>query len=78
MAIVDMSNEDDLGFTFPNKPSELRRMPDEELAVLYRKLASGSQHPFDTRIERELSFGLLAALIGFKKSSDQASRVVIG
>jgi hypothetical protein len=60
----DMSNEDELGQTFPANPSELRTMPDEELAVLYRKLAYGSKHPYDTRIERELSFRLLAAFHG--------------
>jgi hypothetical protein len=70
-------NEDELGFSFPSKPSELRELPLTDLATTYRRLAYSSKHPFDAMVERELSIRLVAALIGFKKASDRASIVLI-
>jgi hypothetical protein len=45
MAMVDKANEDDLGLSFPGKPSELRAISDEELAILYRKRRLRRQAP---------------------------------
>jgi hypothetical protein len=70
-------DEDDLGYTFPSKPSELRGLTDEELAATYRKLAYANKHPFSAMVEQELSIRLVAALVGFRRASDRASRVVI-
>lgn len=72
------ADEDDLSYTFPSRPSELRRLTDEELAVVYRKVAYANQHPFDAKVEQELSIRLVAALVGFRRASDRASRVLIG
>jgi hypothetical protein len=52
-------------------------MTDEELAVLYRKLAYSGRHPYETTIERELSIRLVAALGGFRRASARASWVLI-
>ena len=71
------ADEDELGFTFPSKPSELRRMTDEELAFTYRKVAYANQHPFHAKVELELSIRLVAALVGFRRASDRASRALI-
>jgi hypothetical protein len=69
-------DEDDLGFTFPDKPSELRSIPDDELAETYRKSAFANRHPFSAMIEREMSFRLIAALKDFKKAADRSARTL--
>ena len=70
-------DEDNLGVAFPSKPSVLRRLADDELAAIYRKLAYGGRYPFDAMVERELSIRLVAALVGFRRASDRAARVLI-
>ena len=82
MAVTDtpesnVRDEDDLGYTFPSKPSELRGLADDELAATYRKLAYPNRHPLSTMVEQELSVRLVAALVGFKRASDRASRALI-
>jgi hypothetical protein len=74
----DERDENDLGFSFPSKPSELRQTSDEELATVYRRMAYANRHPFDRMVEQELSIRLMAALVGFKRASDRASAVLIG
>ena len=68
--------EDILGYAPPTKPSELRSMPDNELAEMWRKLAFGNQHPFDVMIEREQGFRLIAALKDFKRAADRSARTL--
>jgi hypothetical protein len=75
---TDTPDEDDLSFDFPSKPSELRQTSDEELATVYRRMAYANRYPFDRMAEQELSIRLMAALGGFKRTSDRASAVLIG
>lgn len=76
--VADVPNEDNLGFNFPSKPSELRLISDEALATTYRRMAYANRYPFDRMVEQELSIRLAAALVGFKRASDRASAVLIG
>lgn len=52
-------------------------MPDEELAVLTRRLSYTGDHPFGTRIEREWLIRLVAALVGFKRASERTGWILI-
>jgi hypothetical protein len=74
--MADRPDEDDLGFTFPSKPSELRSMPDGELAETYRKSAFANRHPFSAMLEHEMSFRLIVALKDFKKAADRSARTL--
>jgi hypothetical protein len=76
--MTGVSGEDDSGFTFPDKPSALRAMPDDELFRTYRRMAYANRYPFDRMVEQELSIRLVSALVGFRRASDRSSRVLIG
>jgi hypothetical protein len=76
MAVADRPDEDELGFTVPGKPSELRSMPDDELAETYRKSAFANLHPFSAMLEHEMSFRLIAALKDFKSAADRSARTL--
>jgi hypothetical protein len=77
MAMSNMAEEDGPFPGFPAKPSELRQIPDNDLAVLYRKLVYSGRHTYDSVIERELSIRLMAALVGLRRASNRASLVLI-
>jgi hypothetical protein len=66
--------EDDPSFDYPKRPSGMRRLPDDELLRLYRKVAYGNQHSWDRRIELELIGRFTVAFKDFRKASDKASR----
>jgi hypothetical protein len=66
--------EDDPGWNYPSAPSQVRRLPDDELMRLYRKLSRGNQHPWDRRIELELIGRFTVALKGFRQASEKASQ----
>jgi hypothetical protein len=53
-------------------------MPDDELAALTRRLSYSGDHPFGTRVEREWSIRLVAALIGFKRASERTGWILVG
>ena len=67
---------DDLGFRFANKPSELAGLSDEDLVVLYRKMAFANKHPFDVIVEKELQARLIAALKEFHTASERSSGTI--
>lgn len=69
--------EDDLGYSFPSTPSELRRLSDDELAVVYRKVAYGGRFAFDRMVEQELAIRLVRSLREFKRAADRSSLVLI-
>ncbi len=69
-------DEDDLLYTFPAKPSELRGLTDDELVATYRKLAYANKHPFDAMVEHEMRYRLVVALRGFKQAADRSSRTL--
>ena len=70
------TNEDDLGYTMPATPSELRQMSDEELARVSRKNAYANRHPFSSIVEAEMNTRLIAALRSFKAAADRSSRTL--
>jgi hypothetical protein len=69
-------DEDSLGYTFPTTPSDLRTMPDEELARLWRRNAFANRHPLSSIVEQEMNTRLIAALKSFKAAADRSSRTL--
>lgn len=70
-------NEDDLNFTFPDTPSGLRGMSDDDLAKLFRKFSYANAYTPFNKVEHELSFRLLASLHEFRRAADRSSGVLI-
>jgi hypothetical protein len=70
------TDEDDLGFVPPTKPSELRALSDVGLATAYRKLAFGSRYQFDRMFEMEAQFRLIEALAAEKKAADRSAKIL--
>jgi hypothetical protein len=66
--------EDDLAYLTPNRPSDLANLTDLEIWRLYRKMGYANQHPFDRIIEHEMRGRLIAALNGFRESSEKTSQ----
>jgi hypothetical protein len=69
-------DEDDLAIRPPSKPSEMRKMSDDELATFARKLAFGGRFPFDRMVEHELNVRLIGAMKDFKRAADRSSRTL--
>ena len=65
-------DEDSLGYTFPTTPSDLRTMPDEEQARLWRRNAFANRHPLSSIVEQEMNTRLIAALKSFNAAAEQA------
>ncbi len=74
MALGNKSEDpDNLSYTTPNKPSELTALSDEALFGLLQKVAFSNQWQLDAKIQFEATARLIAAMKGFKKSSDRAA-----
>ena len=71
-------DEDYLNQSFPNKPSELRQLTNDELFRAWRRLLYSSGASHDRMVEHELTTRLIVALGDFKKSSDRAAKAIIG
>jgi hypothetical protein len=69
-------HENELGHTFPSKPSELRDMADGELFETWRKMAYANRYPFDRMVEQEMTSRLVAALKDFKAAADRSARTL--
>jgi hypothetical protein len=69
-------DEDELGYTMPATPSQLRQMPDEELFRVGRKNAYANRHPFSSIIDAEMNARLILALKSFKTAADRSSRTL--
>jgi hypothetical protein len=54
-------DEDDLGFSPPTKPSQLRSASDDDLFKTYRKMGYANGYPFDRLIEMEIAFRRMKA-----------------
>ncbi len=72
-----LEDEDNLGFSFPDVPSQLRGLPNDAFFRLWRKLAFAGKYPFDRMVEHELRTRMIVSMTDFKKASDRASRVLI-
>jgi hypothetical protein len=68
---------DDLSFATPNRPSELASLADDDLFRLLQKVAFSNNWPFDAKVQFEATARLIAALKGFKKSSDRTGWALI-
>lgn len=73
---LDSGHEDEMGYTFPSKPSELRNLSNERLFRLWRKIAYENKHPFDRMVEHEMNTRLIVALSTFKKAADRSARTL--
>ena len=70
---MNEADEDSFAYTIPGKPSELRTLPDEDLARLWRRNAYANTHPLSVKVEYEMNTRLIAALKSFKAAADRAS-----
>jgi hypothetical protein len=75
---IEPSDEDASGYSFPQKPSELRELSDDEFHKLWRKIAFANKWTYDRIVEFELTIRLTKSLEDFKRASDRASSWVIG
>lgn len=66
--------QDQSGYLTPSRASQLAALTDDELWRLYRKIAFANQHPHSVMIEHEMRARLIAALTGFRESSEKASK----
>jgi hypothetical protein len=73
---TDEPDENELSYTLPATPSQLREMPDEELARVARKNAYANLHPFSSIFQAEMEARLIAALKSFKTAADRSSRTL--
>lgn len=73
---LDAEREDELGYTFPTRPSELRTLSNERLFRLWRKIAFENKHPFDRMVEHEMETRLILALGAFKKAAERSARTL--
>jgi hypothetical protein len=70
-------DEDNLNFTTPHRPSELRQISNEELFMLWRKIAFANMHQWSSRIQNEMNERLIIALNDHAKASARGNRVMV-
>jgi hypothetical protein len=64
---IEPSDEDASGYSFPQKPSELRELSDDEFHKLWRKIAFANKWTYDRIVEFELTIRLTKSLEDFKR-----------